>query len=88
LENLMEINNILTEYEDLLISIEAVNPWFEKRIPVFFEELDSVKSGIKKSNDHKASKKSKDNLFDEASGMLKDSMQALMELYEEGTRTT
>jgi hypothetical protein len=35
LENLMAINSILNEYEDLLISIEAENPWHEK-ICLFF----------------------------------------------------
>lgn len=85
LENVMEINSILTEYEDMLISIEAENPWYEKNMPVFFEELDSVRSGIKKSTDNKASKKNKDSFFDQASGALKDSLQALMKVYGDGT---
>jgi hypothetical protein len=53
---------------------------------VFFDELESVRSTIKKSTDNKASKKSKDNFFDEGSGMLKDSMQALMEVYGDGSK--
>jgi hypothetical protein len=86
LENVMEINSILSEYEDLLISIEAENTWYEKNMPVFFDELDTVRSTLKKSTDNKASKKSKDSFFDEASGMLKDSMQALLEVYGDGNR--
>jgi hypothetical protein len=87
LENVKDIYSILTEYEDLLITIEAVNPFYEKSIPVFFDELELVRSTIKKSTDNKASKKNKDNFFDEASGILKDSMQALMDVYADGNRT-
>ncbi len=87
LENLKEINSIVNEYEDLLISIEAVNSFYENNIPVFFDELDVVRSNIKKSTDNKASKKNKDNFFDEASGALKETMQALISLYEDGNKT-
>lgn len=87
LENLKEINGIVNEYEDLLISIEAVNSFYENNIPVFFDELDVVRSNIKKSTDNKASKKNKDNFFDEASGALKETMQALISLYEDGNKT-
>ena len=86
-ENVVEINNIVAEYEDLLINIEAINPYYEKNIPIFFDELDMVKATIKKSNDNKASKKLKDNFFDEASGALKDSMQELLVLYADGNMT-
>ena len=86
-ENVVEINNIVAEYEDLLINIEAINPYYEKNIPIFFDELDMVKATIKKSNDNKASKKLKDNFFDEASGALKDSMQELLTLYADGNMT-
>jgi hypothetical protein len=85
-DNVKDINSIITDYEDLLISIEAINPWYEKNTPPFFDTLDEVKAGIKKSTDNKASKKNKDNYFDEASGTLKDSMQALIELYGDGNR--
>jgi adenine-specific DNA glycosylase len=88
LENVKDIYGILTEYEDLLIKIEAVNPFYEKNIPVFFDELEQVRSTIKKSTDNKASKKNKDSLFDEGSGSLKDSMQALMDLYAGGNRVS
>ena len=87
LENVKEINDILAEYEDLLISIEAVNSFYEKNIPAFFNELEAIRGIIKKSTDNKASKKNKDSLFDEGSGKLKESMQELMELYADGKRT-
>ena len=83
-ENVVEINSIVTEYEDLLITIEAINAYYEKNIPPFFDELEIVKAAIKKSTDNKASKKLKDNFFDDASGSLKDSMQALLMLYSDG----
>jgi hypothetical protein len=86
LENVKEMNSILTEYEDLLISIEASNTFYEKSIPVYFEELEDVRTVIKKSTDNKASKKMKDLLFDEGSGNLKDSMQKLIVVYGDGSR--
>jgi hypothetical protein len=87
-ENVKDMYSILTEYEDLLITIEAVNPFYEKNIPVFFDELELVRSTIKKSTDNKASKKNKDTFFDEGSGVLKESMQALMIVYADGNRTS
>ena len=87
LENVKDIYSILDEYEDLLISIEATNPFYEKNIPVFFDELELVRAAIKKSTDNKASKKTKDSLFDEGSGNLKESMQTLMAIYGDGSRT-
>ncbi|MBL0183539.1 MAG: hypothetical protein IPP96_15105 [Chitinophagaceae bacterium] len=86
LENIKDINSIVTEYEDLLIKIEAENTWYEKNIPVFFDELDGVRLIIKKSADNKASKKTKDSFFDDASGALKDSLQALLDVYADGSR--
>ena len=85
-ENVVEINSIVTAYEDLLITIEAINPYYEKNIPIFFDELEIVKATIKKSTDNKASKKLKDNFFDNASGALKDSIQALLMLYSDGDK--
>lgn len=87
LENVKDIYSILGEYEDVLIAIEAVNPFYEKNIPIFFDDLELVRSTIKKSTDNKASKKNKDSLFDEGSGTLKDSMQRLMDVYADGNRT-
>ena len=86
-ENLKDINSIVTEYEDLLINIEAVNAFYEKNISGFFDTLDVVRATIKKSTDNKASKKTKDNYFDEASGALKDTIQELITFYADGTRT-
>ena len=88
LENVKEIYSLLDEYEDLLISIEATNSFYEKNIPVYFDELENVRAVIKKSTDNKASKKMKDSLFDEGSGNLKDSMKKLMDIYGDGSRTS
>src|SRR5882762_4195950 len=77
-DNVKEINSIVTEYEDILIEIEGVNDWYEKNIGKFFDEVSAVKATIKKSNDNKASKKNKDSFFDEASGMLKDSIEGVI----------
>ncbi len=87
LENVQEINNIVAEYEDTLVSIEAVNAYYEKAIPGYFDELDMIRTSIKKSTDNKASKKNKDQYFDEASGALKDTIQAVIELYGDGNKT-
>ncbi len=86
IENVKEINSIVNEYETILINIEALNTFYEKNIPVFFEDLDTIRVTIKKSTDNKASKKSKGSLFDEASGILKDSIQSLLTIYDDGNR--
>lgn len=86
-ENVKEIYSIITEYEGLLVSIEAENEWYEKNTAVFFDGIETVRSLIKKSSDNKASKKNKDVFFDEASGSLKDNMQSLLELYANGKRS-
>ena len=76
-ENVKEAYSILDEYEDLLKSMEA-KEGYEKKIAPFFDALDPIRATIKKSNDNKASKKTKDILFDEGSGALKDTMEELM----------
>ena len=86
-DNVKEINTILNEYEDLLVTIEAINKFYEKSMPAFFDELELSRSSIKKSTDNKASKKNKDIFFDEGSGTLKDSVQALIDLFGDGSRT-
>jgi hypothetical protein len=86
-ENVIEINSIVNDCEDYLLTIEAINPFYEKGVAVFFDELETIRSGIKKSNDNKASKKMKDNLFDEASGSLKDTLQTLITFYANGDKT-
>jgi hypothetical protein len=80
LENVKEINAIVNEYEEVLIKIEAINADYEKKIAPFFSGLDTIRASIKMSNDNKASKKNKDVYFDEASGALKDDMQAVIAL--------
>ncbi len=78
-DNVKEIYSLLDEYEALLQMLEA-DARYEKRVAPFFEALDPIRATIKKSNDNKASKKTKDMLFDEASGALKDTLEALMQL--------
>lgn len=79
-DNVKEIYDILDAYEDLLREIET-QPAYEQEIAQFFDELDPIRATVKKSTDNKASKKTKDTLFDEASGNLKDTMEALIQLY-------
>lgn len=85
-DNVKEIYNILNEYEDLLRIIEAESDHYEKTVSPFFDALDPIHVLIKKSSDNKASKKSKDTHFDEASGTLKDTMEALTKMYENGKK--
>ena len=86
IENVKDIYSIVNEYETILLNIEAVNSFYEKKIPPFFDDLDTIRITIKKSADNKVSKKNKDTFFDEASGLLKDSIQAMVTLYEDGNR--
>ena len=78
-DNVKEMYSILDAYEDVLKSMET-NERYEKQVARFFEDLDPIRAIIKKSNDNKASKRAKEVLFDEASGALKDSMEAAMQL--------
>lgn len=78
-DNVKEIYSILDAYEDVLKTMET-DERYEKQVARFFEDLDPIRATIKKSNDNKASKKTKDVLFDQASGELKDSMEAAMNL--------
>ena len=83
-DNVKEINSILTEYEDVLIEIEAINGFYEKAVPPFFDTIESIKTTVKNSSSNKASKKSKDGFFDDASCALKDSVEALKEVWGDG----
>ena len=78
-DNVKEMYNLLDDYEELLLSMEA-DVRYEKHVARFFEVLEPIRTTVKKSNDNKASKKAKDELFDEASGALKNSMEELMKL--------
>src|ERR1700712_4003100 len=78
-DNVKEVYNILDAYEDVLKEMETDDE-YEKLIAPFFEALDPIRATIKKSNDNKASKKTKDVLLDEASGALKNTMEELMQL--------
>ena len=76
-DNVKEIYNILEEFEEVLKTLEA-NADPGKDVAHYFDALDTIRATVKKSNDNKASKKTKDLLFDEASGELKDIMEAVM----------
>ncbi len=78
-ENVKEMYSILDTYEDLLKIMEA-DDRYEKLVARFFETIDPIRATIKKSNDNKASKKTKDVMFDEASRALKDTIEELMQL--------
>lgn len=86
-ENVAEIKSTITEYEAVLIAIEAINPYYEKLVPQFFDEVEEVKFPIKKSTDNKASKKTKDIFFDEAADAFKDSIQKLIEEFDNGKKS-
>jgi hypothetical protein len=85
-ENVKEMYSILDEYENLLQQIEAESPDFEQKVATYFEALEPLRTTVKKSSDNKASKKTKDTLFDEASGSLKDTMGELMAFYAADTK--
>jgi hypothetical protein len=78
-DNLKEIYGIMDAYEDLLTTLETQDR-YEQLVAPFFDSLAPIRTTLKKSNDNKASKKQKDDLFDEGSGALKDSMEELMRL--------
>lgn len=86
LDNIKEISSIITEYEDLLKEVEATNSYYEKNAAPFFEDLDAARTNVKLSTSNKASKKNKDDFFDQASGILKDSIQSLLKVYVDGSR--
>ncbi|RYE27192.1 MAG: hypothetical protein EOP48_34620 [Sphingobacteriales bacterium] len=80
-DNVKEIYSIIDEYETLLQTIEAV-PAFEKNVAPFFDGVENIRIAVKKSSDNKASKKQKDDIFDEASGDLKDGIESVVNLIE------
>ncbi len=85
-ENILTINTLLDDYSDILGKIESTNAWYEKNTAVFYPSLETIQQTIKMSNSNKHSKKAKDDLFDEASGSLKDQIKALMKVYAEGPK--
>jgi hypothetical protein len=86
-DNVKEIYSVLDEYEELLQSIEGQNAYYEKEVSPFFDALEPIRALIKKSSDNKASKKMKDSFFDEGSGALKDTMEELVAMYADGTKS-
>ncbi len=79
-ENVKELYQIVDAFEALLQSMEADARYAQQAVIPLFEALDPIRATVKKSNDPKASKKAKDVLFDEASGNLKDIVEAAMQL--------
>ena len=82
-DNVKEINSIVDAFEEVLQTLEA-DARYEQQVVPFFEALDPIRATIKQSTSNKASKKGKDDLFDEASGALKDTMEELMQLLAKG----
>src|SRR4051812_4288269 len=79
-ENVQEIKDIADEYEDILRRIEEIDDDHAAKTAALFDQLDEVRAKIKLSGSSKNSKKVKDSLFDEASGLLKDGVMELLEL--------
>ena len=86
-DNVKEINGILDDYENILGAIEGLNTWYEKNTAPLYPSLEGIRNTIKMSTSNKASKKGKDDLFDEASGQLKDDIQSLINIYGDGSKT-
>ena len=87
-DNVKDIYSIIEQYEDILITIESVNSFYEKNIGSYFDAALNAKASIKKSTDSKASKKNKDAFFDEGSGILKENMQELLAFFGDGSRVS
>lgn len=80
-DNVKEMYSLIDEYETLLQAIEAESPAHEQLAANYFDTIEQVRATIKKSNDNKASKKTKDTLFDEGSGLMKDAVAEIMAAY-------
>jgi len=78
-DNVKEIYAILDAYEDVLKDMEG-DERYGARVAPLFESLDTIRATVKASNSPKASKKAKDDLFDEASGALKDAVEEALKL--------
>ena len=81
-DNVKEMYRLLDEYENQLQSIEKISPDFELAVAPHFEGLDPIRALVKKSSDNKASKKMKDDYFDQASGDFKDGVDAVISLLD------
>ncbi len=79
-DNVKEMYAILDEYEDQLRGLEGLSPEWEQKVAPIFDQLDPIRALVKKSSDNKASKKMKDDYFGEASGELKDAVEAAIAL--------
>lgn len=83
-ENMITIKAMIDEYEGILGKIESINAWYEQQTAHFYPSLESIQSNVKMSASNKYSKKAKDDLFDTASGSLKDDIEALIKVYGDG----
>lgn len=85
-DNVKEITLVMSEYENVLMQIESVSTYYEKQSAVFFDQLEDIRTDVKKSTDNKASKKSKDDYFQEAAGNLKQNIEALINVFGDGNK--
>ncbi len=81
-DNVKEMYRLLDEYEIHLQAIEKLSPDYEQAVATHFDALDPVRALVKKSSDNKASKKLKDDYFDQASVEFKDGVEAVVELLD------
>jgi hypothetical protein len=79
-DNVKDIYSIIDAYEEVLLAMEADQRYAQQTVAGLFEGLDTIRATVKNSNSPKASKKAKDDLFDEASGALKDAVEEAMKL--------
>ena len=87
-DNVKEIVLLMSGYENVLMRIESTNTYYEKESAVFFSELENIRAVVKKSTDNKASKKNKDDYFQEAAGNLKQNIEAMINVFGEGSQST
>ena len=64
--------------------LKSINSWYEAHTAILYPSLETVQQTVKMANSNKYAKKAKDDLFDQASGTLKDDIQTLITIYAEG----
>lgn len=85
-DNIIEINNLLQDYENVLIQIEATNTYYEKGVSSYFDEATAIRLLVKQAANNKNAKKAKDDIFAEASTALKDSIEGVQNFWGDGKR--
>lgn len=83
-DNIKEIQTVVLQYEQILMAIEAINSQYEKGITNYFNDIEVITNLVKQANSNKASKKAKDDFFNEASTAFKNSVEAVTICYKEG----